>query len=272
MNIENKVAVLTGAGSGIGEALARRIAAAGARGVVVSDLDEAAARRVAESICAADGQSIGVGADVRSEADLRSLVQAAETRFGPVDIFISNAGIVDEGGVDAPDRLWERSWSINVMAHVYAARAVLPGMLARGSGYLVSTCSAAGLLTSPGAAPYTVTKHAAVALAEWLAIMHGDAGIRVSVICPQAVRTKLLSDSIDAGNIASGAFARVGRLLEPYEVAERVLEGIMMERFLILPHPEVQGFWERKVSDIDRWLSGMRRFLAKAQQQARAAQ
>ncbi len=268
MNLENKVAVLTGAGNGIGEALAHRFAAAGARGVVVSDLCEADAQRVAEAIRAAGGRAVGMGADVASEAALHTLVKEAESRFGPVDLFCSNAGIVDEGGVDALDRVWERSWNVNVMAHVHAARAVLPGMLARRSGYLVSTCSAAGLLTSPGAAPYTVTKHAAVALAEWLAIMHGDAGIRVSVICPQAVRTKLLADSIDSGNAASGAFARVGRLLEPDEVAACAMEGILAERFLILPHPEVQGFWERKVANVDRWLAGMRKFLAKAQEQA----
>lgn len=270
MNLENKVAIVTGAGNGIGEALARRFAAAGARGVVVSDLREADAQRVAESICATGGRAVGVDADVASEAALRALVEEAESRFGPVDLFCSNAGIVDEGGVETPDRVWERSWNVNVMAHVYAARAVLPGMLARRSGYLVSTCSAAGLLTSPGAAPYTVTKHAAVALAEWLAIMHGDAGIRVSVICPQAVRTKLLANSINSGNAASGAFARAGNLLEPDEVAACAMEGILAERFLILPHPEVQGFWERKVANLDRWLAGMRKFLAKAQQQAAA--
>ncbi len=146
---------------------------------------------------------------------------------------------------------------------VYAARAVLPGMLARGSGYLLSTCSAAGLLTSPGAAPYAVTKHAAIALAEWLAITHGDAGIKVSVICPQAVRTKLLEDSISSGNAASDAFAKVGKLLEPDDVAACAMRGIEDEIFLILPHPEVQGFAGRKVANVDRWLAGMRKFLAR---------
>lgn len=266
MDIENKVAVLTGAGNGIGEALAKRLARAGARGVVVSDLQEADAQRVAADIVAEGGRAIGLGVDVSSEAALKGLVEAAESAFGPVDIFCSNAGIVDEGGVDASDAKWARSWNINVMAHVHAARAVLPGMLERGSGYLVSTCSAAGLLTSPGAAPYAVTKHAAVALAEWLSLMHGDAGIRVSVICPQAVRTRLLEDSIRSGNAASGAFAKVGRLLQPDDVAASAIEGIRAERFLILPHPEVQGFWERKVADVDRWLDGMRKFLAKASQ------
>ncbi|MCZ4314864.1 SDR family NAD(P)-dependent oxidoreductase [Comamonadaceae bacterium G21597-S1] len=267
MKLDNKVAIVTGAGNGIGEALARRFASAGARGVVVSDLSAADAHRVADHINASGGRAIGVAADVANEDALRGLVETAQSRFGPVDIFCSNAGIVDEGGVDTAEYLWERSWNVNVMAHVRAARAVLPGMLARRSGYLVSTCSAAGLLTSPGAAPYSVTKHAAVALAEWLAIMHGDAGIRVSVICPQAVRTKLLTGSIESGNAASGAFARMGRLLEPDEVAACAMQGIEAERFLILPHPEVQGYWERKVSDIDRWLAGMRRFLVQAREQ-----
>jgi NAD(P)-dependent dehydrogenase (short-subunit alcohol dehydrogenase family) len=264
MKIQGTVAVLTGAGNGIGEALAKRLAAAGARGVVVSDLARADAERVAAQIRAAGAQAIGLGADVASESDVRQLVDAAQSTFGPVDLFISNAGIVDEGGVEASDAKWERSWNVNVMAHVHAARAVLPGMLERGSGYLVSTCSAAGLLTSPGAAPYAVTKHAAIALAEWLAIMHGDAGIRVSVICPQAVRTRLLEGSIGSGNAASSAFAKMGTLLEPDEVAECAMRGIEAEDFLILPHPEVRGFVQRKAENIDRWIAGMRRFLRQA--------
>lgn len=263
MKMNNKVAVLTGAGNGIGEALAKRIAAAGARGVLVNDLNESDAQRVAADIIEKGGCAFGMAADVSSEAAIQRLVEAAESRFGPVDLFCSNAGIVDEGGADAPDSKWERSWNINVMAHVFAARAVLPGMLARGSGYLLSTCSAAGLLTSPGAAPYAVTKHAAIALAEWLAVMHGDAGIRVSVICPQAVRTQLLEDSIQSGNAASLAFATVGKLLEPDEVAACVMKGLEDEIFLILPHPEVQGFLERKAANVERWLAGMRKFLNK---------
>ena len=262
MRLDNKVAVLTGAGNGIGEALAKRMAAAGARGVLVSDLNEADAQRVAADIVAKGGRAFGMAADVSSEAAIQRLVVAAESRFGPVDLFCSNAGIVDEGGADALDSKWTRSWNINVMAHVFAARAVLPGMLARGNGYLLSTCSAAGLLTSPGAAPYAVTKHAAIALAEWLSITHGDAGIKVSVICPQAVRTKLLEDSINSGNAASDAFAKVGKLLEPDQVAACVMKGLEDEIFLILPHPEVQSFVERKVSNVDRWLAGMRRLIA----------
>ena len=265
MNIDGKVVVLTGAGNGIGEALARRMAQGGAKGIVVSDLNGTDARRVADSIVAAGHKAIARAIDVSSEPELRQLVIDAEATFGPVDIFCSNAGIVDEGGVDVPDAKWSRSWNINVMAHVYAARAVLPSMLERGSGYLVNTCSAAGLLTSPGAAPYAVTKHAAIALAEWLSIMHGDAGIRVSVICPQAVRTQLLQGSIQSGNKASQAFSSMGTLLEPAEVAECAIRGIEKEDFLILPHPEVKGYLQRKAENIDQWLSGMRRFLARVQ-------
>lgn len=262
MIIKGKVVVITGAGNGIGAAIARAAAKAGAKGVVVSDLNESDAREVAEEINAAGGSALGMRTDVSSEAEIKSLVKAAETHFGSVDVFCSNAGVVDEGGVDVVDLVWKRSLDINLMAHVYAARTVLPGMLARGEGYLLSTCSAAGLLTSPNAAPYAVSKHAAIALAEWLSITHGDAGIRVSVICPQAVRTRLLEESIESGNQASRAFAQAGNLLEPNDVAECVMQGIAREEFLILPHPEVKEYVKRKAEHIDRWLSGMRRFVA----------
>lgn len=265
MDIRDKVAVLTGAGNGIGEALALQLAGKGVGGVVVSDLIEADAVRVAGAIRTAGGRAIGLGVNVAKEDELQHLVQVAETEFGQVDLFFSNAGIVDEGGIEASDMNWIRSWDINVMAHVHAARLVLPGMLARGSGYLINTCSAAGLLTSPGAAPYAVTKHAAVALAEWLSITHGAAGIRVSVICPQAVRTRLLQESISSGNKASQAFASMGTLLDADAVASCTLQGIEREEFLILPHPEVLGFFQKKVENIDRWLAGMRRFLAQVQ-------
>lgn len=262
MDIRNKVVVLTGAGNGIGAAIAGAMAAAGAKGVVVSDLNEGDALQVAQRINGAGGNALGMKVDVSREVDLQALVAAAEEKFGSVDLFCSNAGVVHEGGVEVPDAIWQRAWDINLMAHVHAARAVLPGMIARGSGYILSTCSAAGLLTSPNAAPYAVSKHAAVALAEWLSIMHGDAGIRVSVICPQAVRTQLLKDSIDSGNAASRALAEVGSLLEPEAVAACVIRGIEQETFLILPHPEVKGFMQRKAEDVDRWLSGMRRFIS----------
>jgi NAD(P)-dependent dehydrogenase (short-subunit alcohol dehydrogenase family) len=264
VKLKDKVVVVTGAGNGIGEALARRFALEHAGGIVVSDLSGEHAERVAAGIRNAGGNAVGMRADVSVELDIQNLVKRAEEEFGPVDLFCSNAGIVDEGGADAPDLKWTRSWNVNVMAHVYAARAVLPSMLERKQGYLLNTCSAAGLLTSPGAAPYAVTKHAAIAFAEWLAITHGDAGIKVSVICPQAVRTKLLEVSIGSGNAASSAFSKMGNLLEPDEVADVALRGIDAEQFLILPHPEVKDFVQRKVADVDRWIAGMRRFLAQA--------
>jgi NAD(P)-dependent dehydrogenase (short-subunit alcohol dehydrogenase family) len=262
MKLTGKVTVVTGAGNGIGEALANRLASDHAAGVIVSDLSVPDAGRVAAKIVQAGGRAVAMGADVGVEADVQALVRRAEMEFGPVDLFCSNAGIVEEGGAEAPDSRWERSWRINVMAHVYAARAVLPSMLERKQGYLLNTCSAAGLLTSPGAAPYAVAKHAAIAFAEWLAITHGDAGIRVSVICPQAVRTKMLEDSIGSGNAASNAFSKMGTLLEPDDVADAAVRGIESEEFLILPHPEVKDYVQRKVANIDRWIAGMRRFIA----------
>lgn len=266
MDIAGKVVVLTGAANGIGEALAMGMASKGAKGVLVSDLDEEKAARVAHAIELAGGHAASLRVNASSEGEIAALVAKAEHLFGPVDIMCSNAGLVDEGGVEAPDEKWTRSWNINVMAHVYAARAVLPSMRERRSGYLLNTCSSAGLLTSPGAAPYAVTKHAAVALSEWLAIEHGDHGIRVSVIAPQAVRTNLLQSSIDAGNHATRALSKGQRLIEPEDVARCAIEGIEKEKFLILPHPEVLDFFQRKAQDVDRWIAGMRRFLAQARQ------
>lgn len=260
MDIAGATLVITGAGDGIGAAIAERFAQLGA-GVLVSDLDAAAAQRVADRILAAGGVALSQQADVAREADLQSLVARAEADLGPVDIFCSNAGINQNGGADAPDALWNRAWSINVMAHVHAARAVLPVMRARGRGYILNNCSAAGLLTAPGAAAYATTKHAAVAFAEWLAVTHGDEGIRVSVICPQAVRTQMLQDSVDSGNIASRELAKIGRTLTPDDVAACVEEGVRDERFLILPHPEVLQMFQRKADNPDRWLAGMRKFM-----------
>src|SRR4051812_29702922 len=249
MDLKDNVAVVTGGAGGIGRALCRRFAAAGARGVVVADVDEAGARRVAEEI-----GGLAVATDVGVEADLVRLVDRATEGFGPIDLFCSNAGIAVSGGVEVPDAEWRRIWDVNVMAHVHAARAVLPGMLARGRGYLLQTASAAGLLTQIGSAPYAVTKHAAVALAEWLAIAHGAAGIKVSGLCPKGVRTEMLRQA--AGGI--GEHLRE-HALEPEAVAEVVLAGLAEERFLILPHPEVAEYFRHKADDYDRWLRGMRR-------------
>ena len=251
MERAGKVVVVTGGASGIGRALARRFDAEGARGVAVADRDADGAAATAAAIGA---RAIAVTTDVSVEADLRRLVEVTEEAFGPIDLFCSNAGIATNGGVDASDDDWQRIWDINVMAHVFAARAVLPGMLARGEGYLLNTASAAGLLTQIGSAPYSVTKHAAVALAEWLSITHGDAGIKVSCLCPQGVRTPMLGDG--------GALLGPGAL-EPEDVAQAVVDGLRSEEFLILPHPEVKEYVRRKADDHDRWIRGMRRLQAR---------
>ncbi|CAN5556411.1 SDR family NAD(P)-dependent oxidoreductase [soil metagenome] len=270
MELRGKVVVVTGAGHGIGRALAMRFAAEGAAGVAVADLDGAAAQAVAAEIEAAGSGSkvLAVPVDVGREAEVSALVESVEAGLGPIDLFASNAGIAIGGGVEAPDDQWQRIWDVNLMAHVWAARAVLPSMLARGEGYLLHTASAAGLLTNIGAAPYAVTKAAAVALAEWLSVTHGDAGIKVSCLCPQGVNTAMLrGDANPAGADETGAESvrAVGRVLEPEDVAGIVVEGLAAERFLILPHPEVAEYWRRKADDPDRWLKGMRRLQARVQ-------
>src|SRR5436190_8255316 len=252
MQIGGRTIVVTGGGKGIGAALCRRFAAEGARRVISADMDAAAAEKVAKEI-----GGLGVGLDVADEAQVRELVMKA----GDIDLFCSNAGISVTGGVEVSDADWERIWGINVKAHLYAARAVLPGMLARGGGYLLHTVSAAGLLTQIGSAPYSVTKHAALALAEWIAITYGDRGIKVSCLCPQGVRTDMLLRAEGPGN-----FLLAGSL-SAEEVAEAVVQGLADERFLILPHPEVAEYFRRKASDYDRWLRGMRRLQASVVQQ-----
>ena len=251
MNLQEKVVVVTGGANGIGRALCRRFAAEGARGVVVSDIDFDAARKVADEI-----NGLAVKTDVSSEADVITLVAKANEAFGPVDLFCSNAGV---GGVpgfeEVTNENWRRIWEINVMAHIFAARTALPQMLERGSGYLLNTASAAGLLTQIGSAPYSVTKHAAVAFAEWLAITYGDRGIKVSCLCPQGVKTNMLMSSAEAG---AAGFLLAGAI-EPEDAAEAVVKGLAEEKFLILPHPEVAEYFQRKANDYDRWLRGMRR-------------
>lgn len=274
MELRDKVVVVTGGGSGIGKALATRFAAEGATGVAVADLDAGRIEATVGTITEAGGTAIPFPCDVSVEADVQALVAATVESFGPVDLFCSNAGIAIGGGVDAPDADWQRIWDVNLMAHVYAARAVLPAMLARGDGYLLNTASAAGLLTNLGAAPYAVTKHAAVALAEWLAVTHGDEGIKVSCLCPQGVATRMLLGD-DAEAIADGAppptgdeagqssVLAAGAVLTPAQVADAVVAGIAAEQFLILPHPEVGGYYAKKAADPDRWIGGMRRFQAR---------
>jgi NAD(P)-dependent dehydrogenase (short-subunit alcohol dehydrogenase family) len=252
MKLKDKVAVVTGGANGIGRALCKRFAAEGARGVVVADLDIGRADELAKEI---DG--IAVETNVGDEASIINLVRRTTEAYGVIDLFCSNAGIGTAGGADEPNEVWQRIWEVNVMAHVYAARHVLPGMLARGEGYILATASAAGLLSQIGSAPYSVTKHGAVAFAEWLSITHGDAGIKVSCLCPQGVNTDLLKKS--AGG--PGDFLRANAL-EPDDVADAVVKGIDEERFLILPHPEVAEYMRRKAIDYDRWLRGMRRLQA----------
>jgi NAD(P)-dependent dehydrogenase (short-subunit alcohol dehydrogenase family) len=248
MQIKNKVCVVTGAASGIGEAVARAFAQAGARGVVVVDLKSSRERL---ATVAGDIDGLAVGADVGQEEDIKGLIAAAEDKYGPVDVFFSNAGLSRKGQESADDADWEVSWRVHVMSHVFAARALVPGMLARGTGYLLNTASAAGLLASLNSMPYGVTKHAAVALAEHLAIQYGDRGIRVSVLCPQSVQTGMTT--------AGPSAARVDGVMQPEEVARIVIEAMDAERFLILSHPTVYEYMQRKAANPERWLNGMRR-------------
>jgi NAD(P)-dependent dehydrogenase (short-subunit alcohol dehydrogenase family) len=258
VQLPNKVVVITGAAGGIGAALARRFAAGGAAGIVVSDVDGERLERTVRDVSDSGGHAVAVRADVADAAQVAELVTAAESAFGPVDLFCSNAGVAAGAGIDAPAGAWSTAWSVNVMAHVHAANAVLPSMLKRGEGYLLQTVSAAGLLTSPGDAPYTATKHAALGLAEWLAVTYGGAGIRVSALCPMGVRTNMLMPGVEAGNAAALAVAASGDILEPDDVADTVVNGLADERFLILPHPRVGKMYARKAAEPDVWLDAMR--------------
>lgn len=250
--------VLTGAGSGIGRALARAFAAEEAR-LVLADIDADALAAVADELGA-----VAVRADVGAEADIVALVERAREAHGPIDLFFSNAGIGGPlGGPEAPDDAWEQTWEVNVMAHVRAARAVLPEMVSRGEGYLAATASAAGLLTQISAAAYSVTKHAAVAFAEWVAINYGDAGIRVSVLCPQGVNTPMVQRAIAEDPVGSAPLIAAG-LLEPEEVAEATVAGLRDERLLILPHPQVADYYALRAARPERWVAGMRGLLAQA--------
>ena len=258
MELPGAVVVVTGAGSGIGAGLARRFAAAGAASVVVSDRDGAAAQRVADEIGGTADTT-----DVTDEAAVAALVERTLAAHGRIDLFCSNAGVFAGGGVEVDTATWQHVFAVNVLAHVHAARAVLPSMLERGNGYLLNVASAAGLLTTPGDAPYTVTKHGAVAFAEWLAVTYGDRGIDVSVVCPLGVATPLLLDPLEEGRSAASVVAASGEVLTPEAVAQCVVEGIAEGRFLILPHPEVGIYWAQKAADPDRWLAGVRRLVQK---------
>jgi NAD(P)-dependent dehydrogenase (short-subunit alcohol dehydrogenase family) len=257
MDIRDKHIVVTGGAGGIGRALVRRFVEEGARAVVVADRELEGASAVAQGL---GGRALAVEFDAGRERSVQELIATASAAHGPIDIFISNAGIGGMGGgPEVPDDCWDEAWRINVMAHVWASRALLPPMLARGEGYLVNTASAAGLLTQVASLVYSVTKHAAVALAEWLAIEYVDQGVRVSCICPQGVRTPMLEQGMQEA--AAAAALSAGGLIEPEDVADAVVAGINAERFLILPHANVAEFMARKGSDPERWIKGMRRLV-----------
>ena len=250
MEIQDKVVIVTGGASGIGAGLARRMAAEGARGVVVADLNLERAQGVAREC-----SGVALRCDVSKEADIQALVAATRERFGQIDVYCSNAGILGQmGGFELEDALWDRMWQVHAMAHVWAARAVVPEMVARGEGYFLVTASAAGLLNIVETAPYGVTKHAAVAFAEWLRIAYGRRGVRVSCLCPQAVRTDMVT--------ADGGSAGVNGILTPDAVAAAVVAVMRDEHFLVLPHPEVAKYALAKAQDYDRWLGGMQKLYA----------
>lgn len=252
MDVKGKIVVVTGGGNGIGRALCERFSAEGAEHVVVADLELDSAEAVAKAI---DGSAFKV--NVRDEAQIASMVDEVLARFGRIDLFCSNAGIIALDGppwyaTSAANETWQAMWDIHVMSHVFAARACLPSMIERGEGYFLNTASAAGLLSQVADAAYSTTKHAAVGFAESLAITHGDDGIKVSCLCPQAVATRMIGDS-------DGGTAGVDGILTPADVADAVMAGLAEERFLILPHPSVATYRERKTADYDRWIGGMRK-------------
>ncbi|UCZ88431.1 SDR family oxidoreductase [Gordonia sp. WA4-43] len=260
MDVAGKVAIVTGGGGGIGAAVAHALVDAGAR-VVVTDLDESGARAVAEEL---GDSATALAGDASSDEHIDAAVRLAENTFGPVDLYFANAGVGLGGGVDTGEDVWDLAFDVNLRAHIRAARRLIPGWVERGSGYFVSTASAAGLLTQIGNAPYSVTKHAAVGFAEWLNITHGDDGVRVSCLCPMGVDTKLLRPDGDSATteqrLMQRAVESAGAVLTPGTVAAIVLEAVADERFLILPHPEVLDMYRQKGADYDRWLRGMRRY------------
>ena len=255
MKLDGRVVVVTGGAGGIGRALALRCAEEGAR-VAVTDLQASALDAVGAEL---GSGHLAVAADVTDEGALTALLDRVEAELGPVDVFFANAGVaIGEDPIDTPDEVWDQAFAVNVRAHIIAARRLLPGWLERGEGYFVATASAAGLLTQIGSAPYAVSKHAAVAFAEWLSVTYGERGIRVSCLCPMGVRTAMTQGDELAHRVVRSA----GAMLEPEQVADVVIEGIDREQFLILPHPEVLTFFQRKGMDYDRWLAGMRRLQA----------
>jgi len=247
MELKDKVVVITGGSGGIGRAMAKAFLAQGAKAIMLADLSEAAVTAAAKEI-----GCDGMACDVTQESQVQALVKATVDKYGPIDLFCSNAGAGGKGVLtDAANEVWQKQWELHVMAHLYAARAVLPSMIERGSGYLLNTASAAGLLAALGSGPYTVTKAAAVKLAEFLSITHGDQGIRVSVLCPQGVNTAMAPRQLGDG--------QTDGIIEPEQLAQTVVEALREERFHVLPHPEVEEYVRRKGDNVDRWLGGMRR-------------
>jgi NAD(P)-dependent dehydrogenase (short-subunit alcohol dehydrogenase family) len=260
MEIKEKVVVVTGGASGIGAAMAERFVRAGARGVVIADLDERATQDAANAIGAT-----AVRADVTSDDDVARLIATAESEYGPIDLFCANAGIGTGTGLDSPDETWDAVLNVNVRAHVVAARQMVPKWLDRGGGYWLTTASAAGIVTQIGDAPYSVSKHAAVSFAEWLSVTYGARGIKVSCLCPMGVDTPLLREGLSGGEEGLGArvVEAAGTILQPEQVADVVVQGIADETFLILPHPEVLDYFRFKAADYGRWLAGMQRLQAR---------
>ena len=253
MELKDKIIVITGSASGIGRALAIRFKAEGAKQIVAVDINIAGAQETAEMI-----GGVAMNADVSKEEDILRVIEETEAQVGPIDLFCSNAGVGMAESLDSSNREWQMSWDINVMSHLYAARHLVPRMVARGGGYFLNTSSAAGLLNQIGGAAYGVTKHAAVGFGEWLAIHHQHEGIKVSMLCPQAVRTPMT----DSDNDAIAAAVSNG-MIEPEELAESVVEGLREESFVILPHPIVLDFMRNKTANYDRWIGGMNKLMRK---------
>jgi NAD(P)-dependent dehydrogenase (short-subunit alcohol dehydrogenase family) len=263
MDIEGSVAVVTGAGSGIGRALAAALAAAGAS-VVAGDIDEAGVQQTAERIQATGAAAVGVRADASSTDGVSALIDSAREEFGPVDVYVANAGIIGPPGLGDDEGDWDRIIDINVRGHIRAAKALVPEWLDRGRGHFVTVASAAGLLTQIGDAGYSVTKHAAVGFAEWLSITYGDNGIGVTCVCPMGVDTPLLKNISDSANpavrVGAAAVVNAGDLVSPDRVAEMTVDAVREDRFLVLPHPAVLDMYRHKGADYERWLAGMRRY------------
>jgi NAD(P)-dependent dehydrogenase (short-subunit alcohol dehydrogenase family) len=262
MELSGKVVAVTGAASGIGRAMARRFHAEGAAAIGIIDHDAAGARALSEELNGIrPGSALAIAGNVTRTEEVSGAIDAIQHRFGPIDLYCANAGVISGADLDTPDADWDLAFGVNVKAHYFAARQLVPEWIERGHGYFLTTASAAGLLSQIGSAPYAVTKHAAVAFAEWLSITYGDRGIKVSCLCPQGVNTNMLT--VGANSAGAAAVRAGGRVLEADDVAEAVVEGLRAERFLILPHPEVLTYWQRKTGDYDRWLGGMRKLQAR---------